>query len=228
MVVAEAYASREMVNARPRRAVHPRPPYHRWFLPKRSNRRALGRDPVLIGVVALAVVLVLVVVGAISIGGDEDEGDADTSPLPAPPRAGEVIRQPAIGATIRKPRRWSHSRADRSITLRGPDRTVIMSVSLPPGADRSAAVLQSGVAELRRQYRGVRVVGADRRRVGGLPTNSVVTAATNARGTKLRILTSAPQGRRRAWLVQIFSAAGTKPRRLAEAQVAIGTLRLTG
>ena len=191
--------------------------------------KALARDPGLIGAVALAVVLVLVLVGAISIGGDEDEGDvADTSPLPLPPRAGGVIRQPAIGATIRKPRRWSHSRDGRSLTLRGPDRTVIMSVSLPPGADRSAAVLQSGVAELRRQYRGVRVVAADRRRVAGLPTNSVVTAATNARGTKLRILTSAPQGRRRAWLVQIFSAAGTKPRRLAEAQVAIGTLRLTG
>ena len=187
----------------------------------------MRRDPVLIGVAALAVVLVLVIAVRIATGGDDDGEAPDTSPLPVRPRTGGVIKHPAIGATIRKPRRWTHRRAGRSLTLRSPDRAVVMSVSLPPRASRSAAVLQTGVAAIRREYRGVRVIGADRRRLANLPTSSVVTSATSDSGVKLRILTSAPQGRTRAWLVQIFSAAGTKTERLAEAQIAISTLRLT-
>lgn len=192
------------------------------------NTNPVGRKHVLIGAAALAVVLALGIIGTIATGGDDDEVDADTSPLAASPRPGRLVEHSAIGARIRKPRRWTHRREGRSITLRSPDGTVIMSVSLPPGTDRSAAVLDTGVAAIREQYSRVRVVGADTRRVANLPAQSVVTSATNSRGTQLRVLTSAAQGRTRAWLVQIFSAAGTKERRLAEAQVAIGTLRLTG
>ena len=193
------------------------------------NTEPPRRSRLLIGIGALAVVLVLGIVGVLALGGDDDDGaDADTSPLPLAPRAGRMIEQSRIGATIRKPRRWAHRRGERSLTLRSPDRSVIMSVSLPPGAGRSAAVLQTGVAAIRRQYRGVKVITTDTRRVAGLRAISVVTAATNARGVTLRVLTSAPQGRTRAWLVQVFSAAGASEKRLAEAQVAIGTLRLTG
>ena len=185
----------------------------------------MSRKHVLIGAATLAVVVAL---GAIATRGDDDGVDADTTPLGVTPRPGRMVEHSGIGARIRKPRRWAHQRQARLLTLRSPDRTVVMRVSLPRGTDRSAAILESGVSAIRQNYRRVRVLGADTRRVANLPTNSLVTSATNSRGTKLRILTSAPQGRTRAWLVQIFSAEGTKERRLAEAQVAIGTLRLTG
>jgi hypothetical protein len=186
------------------------------------------RNHLLVGAGTVAVILILGIVGMVVTGGDDEGVDADTSPLSPVPRAGRVIEHPTIGARIRKPRRWTHRRAGRSLTMRSPDRTVIMSVSLPPGTDRSARVLESGIAAVRRQYRRVRLIGTDKRRVAGLPTISVVSSAANNRGVNLRILTSAPQGRTRAWLVQVFSAARAKERRLAEAQVAIGTLRLTG
>ena len=193
------------------------------------NTNPVGRKHVLIGAATLAVVLALGIIGTLVIGGDDDDGvDADTSPLGVTPRPGRLVEHSAIGARIRKPRRWRHRRAGRSLTLRSPDGTVIISVSLPPDTDRSAAVVGAGVKAIRQQYRRVQVVGTDTRRVANLPAQSVVTSATNNRGTKLRILTTAAQGRTRAWLVQVFSAAGTKERRLAEAQVAIGTLRLTG
>lgn len=196
-------------------------------MPDIWNRTPLGRNHVLIGAATLAAVIIIGIVGTIATGGDDEE-DSDTSPLFAAPRAGRVVENAAIGARIRKPRRWSHERRGRSIVLRSPDRSILMSISLPPGTDRSAVVLRSAVAEIRRQYSGVRVVGTDTRRVGKLPTTSVVTSATNQRGVSLRILSSAPQGHRRAWLVQIFSAASAREKRLAEAQVAIGTLRLRG
>ena len=178
----------------------------------------------LIGAVTLAVVL-LVVLGVRVLGGGEDEA-ADTTPLPPAPQTSGVLRHKAIGATIRPPRRWRHRRAGRSLTLRSPDGTVLVSVSLPRGTDRSAAVLEAGVGAIRRQYRQVEVFGSVRRRVADLPANSVVTGATNSRGVRLRILTSAPQGRRRAWLVQVFAAARAKEARVAQAQVALGSLRL--
>ncbi len=193
------------------------------------NTNPVRRNQLLLGAATVAAMLALAIAVVLLVTGGEDDGaDADTSPLPLAPRAGGTIEQSAIGAKIRKPRRWTHHRGARSLTLRSPDRAVIMSVSLPPGTDRSAALLQTAVAALRRQYRAVRVIGTDVRRVAGLPTSSIVTSANNMRGVSLRILTSAAQGRRRAWLVQVFAAAGGNPKRLAEAQVAIGTLRLTG
>lgn len=204
------------------------PPYHRRFVPEMWNTNRPGRNRVLVGAGALAAILAVGLGVKIVAGGDEDDEAADTSPLPLPPRLGRAIYHYPIGANVRKPRDWTHSRAPRSLTLRSPDRTVILSVGLPPGTDRSAAILRTGVATLRRQYRKVEVLGSDARRVANLPTSSVVTAATNSRGVRLRILTSAPQGRKRAWLVQIFSAAGTNQKRLAEAQAAIATLGLAG
>ena len=182
----------------------------------------------LIGAIALGLVLLAVLVVRVLGGGDDEAEVADTTPFAPAPQTRGMLRHKAIGATIRAPRRWRHTRAGRSLALRSPDGSVLVSVSLPRGTDRSAAVLQTGVGAIRRQYRQVEVVGNVRRRVAGLPANSVVTAATNSRGVRLRILTSAAQGRRRAWLVQVFAATRAKTTRVAEAQVALGSLRLRG
>lgn len=229
MVVAGTRAPHEATSPWLHRAARLRPPYHRGFLPERWNTNPAGRNYLLIGAGTLAAVLLIGILGTISFGGDDDEDvPVDTTPLGTTPQPGRTVGHSAIGASIRKPRRWEHRVSGPAITLRSPDKTVLVSISLPRGTDRSAAVLSTGVAAVRRQYRDVRVIGTDPRRVANLPANSVITSAVNSRGTKLRILTSAAQGRTRAWLVQVFSAEGTKERRLAEAQVAIGTLRLTG
>ena len=65
-------------------------------------------------------------------------------------------------------------------------------------------------------------------KVAGLPTVSRVVTATNKKGVKLNILVSSPRGRNRAWLVEVFSGPAGKAKRLPEAQVSLGTLRLRG
>ena len=196
-----------------------------------------GRDRALIGAFVLVNVVVVLVV--LMVGGSGEEADRSKAPKagkaaprtdrPSGPRAGRLLVSRTIGARIRKPRKWKAKRSRRAISLRSPDSTTFVSISRPPGATRSARVLRAAVRAIRRRYGRVRV---RRRRLGGrvsgLPTASTVLAATNRKGTRLTILVSAPRGRARAWLVQVFSGPGSRGKRLPEARAALGTLLLRG
>jgi len=184
-----------------------------------------GRDRFLIGLFVLVNVAVILVVVLLRSSGDDDGSKKGTAQ--AVPRAGRVVVNRAIGARIRKPRAWSAKRGERAITLRSPDSTTIMSISQPPGAVRSRNLVSAAVAAIRQDYSRVstrRLPG----KVAGLPTVSRVVSATNQKRVRLNILVSAPQGRGRAWLVEVFSGPGARVKRLPEAQVALRTLRLSG
>lgn len=187
-----------------------------------------GRDRAAIGAVILVNLAIVLGVVLLAGSGDGDGEKADaTVPFPAPPRAGRAVENRAIGARVRKPTGWTHKRSGNSLTLRSPDSTTIVSISLPPGATSSTGVLRTARAAIRREYRRVKV-SRQPGLVARLPTVSVAISALNRKGTPLNIFVSAAQGRGRAWLVQIFSAPGARSKRLPEAQVAIGTLRLSG
>lgn len=182
-----------------------------------------GRDRVLIGVFVL--VNVAVILGVVLLQGSGEDSKDDTAQ--GAPRAGKVVIHRAIGARIRKPKGWKVRRVGRAITLRSPDSTTLMSISQPPGGVQNREVLRSAVAVIGQGYRRVkarRLPG----KVAGLPTVSRVVSATNRKGVRLNILVAASQGRGRAWLVQVFSGPGARAKRLPEAQVALGTLRLRG
>lgn len=175
--------------------------------------------------IALFMVLNVVIIAAVLIFKDSDSDDEKDSVRI--PRAGSVVVNRTIGARIRMPRGWLSERRRRAIVLRSPDSTTIMSISLPPGGDSSRAVLGTAVDAIHQGYRQVRVrrLGG---KVAGLPAVSRVVSATNRKKVRLNILVSGVQGRRRAWLVEVFSGPGARAERLPEAQVALGTLRLRG
>jgi len=175
--------------------------------------------------IGAALALLLVVAIALSGGGDEDP---ETQPA-APEPAGPLARAPSIGASVRRPAGWRSRRGRRSLALRSPDRSTLISISLPPRARRSAAVLKDAAAAVRRGYGEARFQSGRGRRLAGLPTISAVASGENRSGVRVQILVAAVQGNRRAWLVQVFSAPGRDAgRRLVQAQVALGTLRLRG
>ena len=175
-------------------------------------------------IAAFVLLNIIVVVVVVRVAGDDDaEKKADRPD----PRTGKVVKNAAIGAQMRRPKGWNVKAAGRAITLRSPDSSTIMSISQPPGAKNGPNVVRTAVAAIRGQYRQV----SSRRfrgKVAGLPTTSRVVSATNRRRVRLNILVAAPQGRSRAWLVQVFSAPGPRNRRLGEAQASLGTLRLRG
>ena len=182
-----------------------------------------GRDRLLIaGFVLVNIVVVIVVV---SITGD-DEGEGE--PKVRLPPVGKVVENTAIGAEIKPPKGWKTSSKGRQILIRSPDSSTIMSVSQPPGAKNSLNVVQTAIGAIRQRYRGVTTQRLSGKKVAGLRTTSRVVSATNARRVRLNILVAAPQGRTRAWLVQVFSGPGARATRLPQAQASLGSLKLRG
>ena len=181
-----------------------------------------GRDRILIGVFLL--VNVVVILGVVLFQDSDGGGKESAQRIP---RAGRVVVDRAIGARIRKPRGWIEQRADRTVILRSPDSSTTMSISQPPAAVRNRELLRQAVANIGKRHRRV---GTRRYRgiLAGRPTVSRVLSATNRRGVRLTILVAAPQGKGRAWLVQVISRPGARAKRLPQARAALGTLRLRG
>jgi hypothetical protein len=220
MVVAARATMAEVTAAR--RLVPPRP-YHRVALAEpRISSVLRRRDRVMI--VAFLLVNVAVILAVVLLRSDDDSKKGSAARTPRP---GRVVANRSIGARIHMPIGWLDESGDRSIVLRSPDSTTVMSISLPPGAKDNRLLLHTSVGVISQQYTGVRVRRTSGK-VAGLPAVSRVVTATNKKGVRLTILVSAPRGRNRAWLVEVFSGPGAKAKRLPEAQVALGTLRLRG
>ncbi len=164
-----------------------------------------------------------------AVSGDDDGGTTTPAqPLPPPPapEAEGVFNDPRVGVVARRPKGWDAERRRNAVRLVSEDESVVVAVSSPGRARDYEGVLESALAALESQYAQVEVGEGDGRTIAGRPTVSAVVSATNSRGTDLRVLVAAVRGRREAFLVQVFAAAGASERRLAEAQTIIGSLDL--
>ena len=174
----------------------------------------------------------MLLVGAAAVAlvsGSEGGAGREPGAPPPPPRAGRTASVPAVGISARPPLGWSASRSSRALTMRSPGRAMAIAVVAPRGATGSARLLRSAASELRRRYRVERAGPGDGQKLAGLPTSSIVVTARSRRTrVRLRVLVAAVQGRRRAWLVEVFFSAGAPTARLAEGQVALNSLRLRG
>jgi len=126
-----------------------------------------------------------------------------------------------------RPPGWRASRVGRSLRLRSPDRSALLAVASPRGTRSSARVLRQALRGLQKTYRDVKVSAGPQRQVAGLPTASAVVRTANKSGAKLRVLVAAPQGRRRAWVVELFAVEGAG-QGLVDARAALDSLRLRG
>jgi len=186
--------------------------------------RLSARPRLAIALAAGALVVLAVIVLAAGSGGGDDPAPA---PLPPPPRAERTLSAPRAGITMRVPAGWTARRAGGGLTMRSADRSVALAVVRPRGATSSARVLREAARDLRRRYRVRSARPAPARRLAGLPAIGLVLDA-RIRSRPVRSLVSAAQGRRRAWLAEVFASARAPAARLAEGQVALNSLRLRG
>jgi hypothetical protein len=134
----------------------------------------------------------------------------------------------ALDASIRLPSGWSATQEQSVLKLRSRDRSAEIAISAPASQGQADPVLASLLREIEVRYQGVSVAPGAGKEVGGLDAKGAVVSAHTGDGTALRMLVAVASGKAHTYLVQVLTARGAPTRRLAEAQVALNTLRLRG
>jgi hypothetical protein len=170
--------------------------------------------------------------------GDDKSGDggtaAATSTAAAVPRlSSHRVDDGGLGVEARLPKGWTEQREESAIRLRSDDGTTEVAISAPAPAGATTDVLTTAVNAVRDGYADATGIpnagkGLAGKTVGGLPAGSAALLARTSKGSQLRIVISAASGRSHTYLVEVFNAVASPPQRLAEAQLVLSSLKLTG
>jgi hypothetical protein len=134
----------------------------------------------------------------------------------------------ALDASARVPVGWSATQEQSVLKLRSRDRSAEIAISAPAARGQVDPVLATLVREIESRYQGVSVAPGAGKQVGGLDAKGAVVSAHGDDGTALRMLVAVASGKAHTYLVQVLTARDAPTRRLAEAQLALNTLRLRG
>jgi hypothetical protein len=154
--------------------------------------------------------------------GGEDE------PAPGAPEPTEHVRERALGVLAALPAGWRQRKRQGVLRLRNQERTVGMTVSAPGPADDADEIFDTAREVIREEYRRVETRRRFRARLGGRPARAAVFSALDAEhGTPLIIDAMVAEGRRRAYLVEVFTDARGGAAARAEGQAVLRFLRFT-
>lgn len=173
----------------------------------------------------MAIVALVVAVPITLVVGGEEGAEAPSGITPASPKLRPAAVDRELGIAYRVPQGWSDRERRNAISLRSRDRTIEVVLAAPAPATRANRVLDEAIAAVRSGYRDVRIEPGSGQRIGGIRVQGAVASARTANGVPLRILVAVGRGERRAYLVEVFTAATAAGSRLREAQAALNSLR---
>jgi hypothetical protein len=174
----------------------------------------------------MAIVGVVVALPVTLLVANDDDGPG-TATGPETPALNPTVVARELGAQYRVPEGWRALAKPGLILLDAPDRTTRLAISAPDRAGASKRVLSEALATTRTGYEDVSIDRGYGKDVGGLPAKGAVAHVLNRSGTRLDILIAVMEGEKFTYLVQVFTAEGAPPQRLAEAQAALNQLHLT-
>lgn len=149
-------------------------------------------------------------------------------PPPAPlPKLTEQFNDRSLGVTGLTTRRWVVGGLGPILHLESTDHKATIAVGTTGPARTAHGALHVAIATIRKAYKKVTLNQATGSTLGGRPARSVVMYGTNSHGARLRILLATAEGRRLAYVMQVFTASTAPLRVLEEAQEIIGTLRFS-
>jgi hypothetical protein len=170
----------------------------------------------------VAGVLIAGGVVALTSGG----GTASKPPPPAKlPTLTQRFNDKSLGVTGLITRRWVVGGIGPILHLVSVDRKAVIAIGAPGAARTAHGALHAAIATIRKVYKQVTLNQALGSTLGGRPARSVVMYGTNPRGARLRILVATAEGRKLAYVMQVFTASNAPLRTLEEAQQIIATLR---
>jgi hypothetical protein len=188
-----------------------------------TDTKIWKRRVVLMAIVGVVVAVPLTLLIA---GGDDDEPEPPAAPVAAEvPAAGPAQRDRGIGVRYQVADGWREKKEASAIRLRSPGREAQIVIASPAPANESEGVLDQALASLRQGYEGVKVTRGSGRTLGGLKAKGAVASVRTKEGARLRVLVAVTEGKRRAYLVEVFTAPDAAPERIREAQVTLNSLR---
>ena len=159
-------------------------------------------------------------------------GDDDSEPQAKPTVTDQLPLNPGVSddklkASYQVPKGWTQKTKREVLTLRSHDRTVRIGLAAPAAADESDQVLRDALAGLKGSYESVEVNPGSGKTLGGLPAKGAVIHAQGD-NIDLSILVSVMRGKKRTYLVEVFTAAAAPPKPVAQAQQFLNSLKLKG
>jgi hypothetical protein len=179
---------------------------------------------------ALMAVIGLVVAIPVTLlvrSADDDDGGARTTEIAEqlPPQKTTSDKRLAIAYAA--PKGWKSKREGDVLTLRSRDGSVRVGIAAPASADAAPKVLDDALAGLRASYESVEINRGSGRMIGGLDAKGAVVRAQSD-NVDIRILVAVAAGRKRAYLVELFTGAAAATKPVAQAQQLLNSLRLKG
>jgi len=194
------------------------------IIPAMPDRGTVWRRRVLL--MAVVALLVAIPVTIASRGGDDEDGSS-TSVATSPPLT-PAVSDKGLKVSYQIPEGWRESKKAKAIQLQSRDRSALIAIAAPAAASRAGSLLDDTLATFRSEYKGVEIRPGSGKQVGGLDAKGAVITAKSPDGNRLRIVAAVARGKKRAYLVEVFTAADAPVERVREAQVALNSLRLMG
>ena len=193
------------------------------IIPAMSDQGTIWRRRVLL----MAVVALVVAIPATMLirGGDDDETE---TPVATAPPLNPAVANKGLDVTYQVPQGWTERKKAKAIQLQSEDKSVLIAIAAPAKASSAGPLLDDTLGAFRSGYKNVEVQPGSGKQVGGLDAKGAVISAKTPDGNDLRIVVAVAKGDKRAYLVEVFTAANAALERVREAQVALNSLRLEG
>jgi len=179
--------------------------------------------------IAVMVAAVMAVTAVLVLGrdGERRASDEDRAARRGPPSV-VLFRSPRLGVVGARPRSWHLGRLRSAIRLRSPDRSSLVAIAAAPPRITPRRLLSSTLQALDRSYSRVRISRSRSALVGNLRGRALRAFGVNSRGVRLDVLVATAKGRRRTYLLQVFTSRGAPRRRVAQGQTIVTSLELRG
>jgi len=178
-------------------------------------------------VILMAIVGLAVAIPATIILRDGDDEPAAEPGIEEQLPLNPAVKNDRLKASYQIPKGWKAQKKNGVLTLRSDDRSVRIGLAAPAPADEAGQLLDATLASLKGSYESVEVNPGSGKKVGGLRAEGAVV---HAEGDKinLNILVSVMAGRKRAYLLEVFTPAGAPGTAVAQAQQFLNSLKLKG
>jgi hypothetical protein len=154
-------------------------------------------------------------------------GSTSEPSRPAKIQPVRIVSVPQLGLAFAHPRSWARSASGRSIRLRSPDGTSLLTFSSPTPGHHTQRVRSETARELLDRFAPAKIVRQGPARLGQRPATSFELTGFSPDNDDVRVLVLVASTPERTYTATLLTPVRPSAKRLAEVQQILATVRLT-